>query len=152
MTPPRRLTRARRRTGKGDPEHGPSEGDTPRGEPGAHNPQTDATTDKPPPPGHGRLGADDYPGAEVHRCAHEQLAPGDLCPDCGRGRWYAMAPLVRLCFTGQPLASVTRYELERLRCASCGELFVAHLPPEAPSERYDVSLKVMLAVSHYFLG
>ena len=134
----------------GDPEHGPSDGNTPRGEPGTPNSKTDAKTDKPPTPG--RLGADDYPGAEVHRCALEPFAPGDLCPDCRRGRLYAMPPLVRLRFTGQPLASVTRYEVERLRCASCGELFVAHLPPEAGSERYDVSLKVMLAVSHYFLG
>jgi transposase len=139
-------------SGDGDPENGPSDGSTPRGELGARNLKADAKTDKPPPPGHGRLGADDYPGAEVQLCAHGQLAPGSLCPTCQDGRLYAMPPLVRLRFTGQPLASVTRYELERLRCASCGEIVVAHLPPEAPRERYDVGLRVMLAVSHYFLG
>lgn len=138
--------------GDGEPEKGPSDGDMPRGEPDTHNPKTEAKTDKPPPRGHGRLGAADYPGAEVQFCAHGHLAPGALCPTCQDGQLYAMLPLVRLRFTGEALASVTRYELERLRCASCGDIFVAHLPPEAPRERYDVSLKVMLAVSHYFLG
>jgi len=111
-----------------------------------------AETDKPRPPGHGRLGAADYPGAEVQFCAHEHLAPGDLCPACERGRLYAMAPLVRLRFRGQPLVAVTRYDLERLRCSACAALFVAHLPPGVSPERYDNSLKVMLAVAHYHLG
>ena len=87
--------------GDGDPEHGPSDGDPPRGEPGAHDLKTDAKTDKPPPPGHGRLGADDYPGAKVQFCAHGHLAPGALCPTCQDGRLYAMPPLVRLRFTGR---------------------------------------------------
>jgi transposase len=63
-----------------------------------------------------------------------------------------MEPLVRLRFTGQPLVAVTRYDLERLRCSACGALFVAHLPPGVSPERYDTSLKVMLAVAHYHLG
>jgi hypothetical protein len=59
---------------------------------------------------------------------------------------------VRLRFVGQPLAKVTHYELEQLRCGACGALFVAHMPPEAGRETYDVSLKVNLAVAHYHLG
>ncbi len=31
-------------------------------------------------PGHGRLGADAYVGAERVECRHEDLAPGDRCP------------------------------------------------------------------------
>ncbi len=108
--------------------------------------------DKPPPPGHGRLGAADYPGAEVQFCAHDQLVPGERCPACERGRLYAIEPLVRLRFSGQPLVAVTRYDLERLRCNACGALFVAHLPPAVSPERYAISLKVMLAVAHYHLG
>jgi hypothetical protein len=108
--------------------------------------------DKPPPPGHGRFGAADYPGAEVQFCAHDELVPGERCPACERGRLYAMEPLVRLRFTGQPLVAVTRYDLERLRCSACGALFVAHLPPAVSPERYDTRLKVMLAVAHYHLG
>jgi hypothetical protein len=98
------------------------------------------------------LGVADYPGAAVQFCAHDHLTPGARCPACERGKLYAMAPLVRLRFSGQPLVAVTRYDLERLRCSACGVLFVAHLPPAVSRERYDTSLKVMLAVAHYHLG
>ncbi len=60
--------------------------------------------------------------------------------------------MVRLRFTGQPLALVTRFELERLRCATCGFITVAAMPPEVSRETYDVSLKVNLALAHYHLG
>jgi len=105
-----------------------------------------------PRPGHGRLGAADYPGAERIFCTHHQHQAGDDCPACARGRLYRSRPLVRLRFTGQPLANVTHYELEQLRCGACGVLFVAHMPPEAGQETYDLSLKVNLAVAHYHLG
>jgi transposase len=104
------------------------------------------------PPGHGRLGAADYPGAERVLCTHDQYRAGDRCPACTRARLYPSRPLVRLRFTGQPLASVTHYELEQLRCGACGALFVAHMPPAAGQETYDVSLKVNLTLAHYHLG
>ncbi len=59
---------------------------------------------------------------------------------------------MRLRFRAQPLAQATRYELEQLRCASCGALVVASMPPEAGGERYDASVKVNLALTHYHLG
>ncbi len=102
--------------------------------------------------GHGRLGAGDYPGAERIFCTHHQHQAGDGCPGCMRGRLYPSRPLVRLRFDGQPLAKVTHYELEQLRCGACGAVFVASLPPEAGRETYAVSLKVNLAVAHYHLG
>jgi transposase len=102
--------------------------------------------------GHGRLGAADYPGAERVFCPHDQYQAGDRCPQCARGRLHRSRPLVRLRFTGQPLALVTHYELEQLRCGACGALFVAHMPPAAGEETYNLSLKVNLAVAHYHLG
>jgi hypothetical protein len=109
--------------------------------------------EKPPPrSGHGRRGATDYPGAPRRFCPHDTLAVGDRCPVCERGRLYRLEPLVRLRFTGQPLVSVTRYELERLRCGACGALWIGHMPPEAGQETYDVSLKVTLTLAHYHLG
>jgi hypothetical protein len=84
-----------------------------------------------PRPGHGRLGAADYPGAERRFCPHGELAAGDRCGECARGRLYPSRPLVRLRFEGQPLAKVTHDELEQLRCRACGALFVAHMPLEA---------------------
>lgn len=132
-----------------DTQDATADGETPNETPAPSPPEPPET---PRAPGHGRLGAADYPGAEVQRCDHDHLNPGDLCPDCARGRLYAMPPLVRLRFRGQPLVAVTRYELERLRCSACGALFVAHLPPEVSPERYDSSLKVILAMAHYHLG
>ncbi len=102
--------------------------------------------------GHGRRAAADYPGAETVMCPHEAYQRGDRCPLCERGRLYRLAPLVRLRFTGQPLALVRRFELERLRCGTCGALWVASMPPGSHRETYDVTLKVNLALAHYHLG
>jgi hypothetical protein len=106
----------------------------------AVDPGTAGQPDKPPPLGHGRFGAADYPGAEVQCCAHDDLVPGARCPACERGKLYALEPLVRLRFSGQPLVAVTRYDIERLRCSACGALFVAHLPPGVGAERDDTRL------------
>ncbi len=94
----------------------------------------------------------DYPGATTIFCPHDGYRPGDRCTLCERGRLYPFRPLVRLRFTGQPLAQVTRLELEQLRCGSCGALQAAPTPPEVSQETYDVSLKVNLALAHYHLG
>jgi hypothetical protein len=75
-----------------------------------------------PRPGHGRLGAADYPGAEQVFCPHDQYQAGDRCPACACGRLYRSRPLVRLRFTCEALANVTHYELEQLRCGACGAL------------------------------
>jgi len=37
------------------------------------------------PKGHGRLGVNDYPGAETVFCKHEKFQEGDTCPLCHRG-------------------------------------------------------------------
>ena len=44
-----------------------------------------AEDSRPPPKGHGRNGADDYPGAEEIQVPHESLQPGDPCPGCQQG-------------------------------------------------------------------
>ena len=62
---------------------------------------------------------------------HDAYRSGDRCPLCERGRLYLFRPLVRLRFTGQPLALVTRFELEQLRCGTCGALWAASMPPAA---------------------
>ena len=102
--------------------------------------------------GHGRRAAADYPGAPTVCCTHDAHRPGDRCPLCERGQLYLFRSLVRLRFTGQPLALVTRFELEQLRCGTCGALWVAPTPSEVSQETYDVSLKVNLALAHYHLG
>ncbi len=63
---------------------------------------------RPPPRGHGRNGADDYPGAEEIQVPHESLQPGDPCPDCQQGTVYEQSKpgvLVRLVHLGHRVNS-----------------------------------------------
>jgi len=45
-----------------------------------------------------------------------------------------------------------RYELQKLRCSACGEIFTASLPPEASEENYSARARAVLGVSRYDLG
>lgn len=103
-------------------------------------------------PGYGRLGADAYAGAERVECRHEELAAGQLCPVCGQGRLYGMTPGVEIRIDGNALLSAMRYELEKLRCSACGEIFTAPLPEEASEEKYSARARAVLAVGRYYLG
>src|SRR5262249_29050784 len=63
---------------------------------------------KPPPPGHGRQGADVYRAAQRVECCHEALAVGERCPACGRGRLYRLPPGVEMRLDGNALLSAVR--------------------------------------------
>ena len=58
-------------------------------------------------PGHGRNGARAFRGARKLSIMHQQLASGDHCPDCGKGRVYAQKePKALVRIVGQaPLAA-----------------------------------------------
>jgi transposase len=103
-------------------------------------------------PGTGRLGADAYAGAERIACHHEELAVGQRCPVCGQGTLYALPPGVELRLDGNALLSAIRYELEKLRCSACGEIFTAGLPAGVGEEKYSAQARAVLAVSRYYLG
>jgi hypothetical protein len=100
---------------------------------------------KPPPKGHGRNGAEVYRGAERIEVPHETLCPGDACPKCG-GTLYQKPPSVIVRITGQAPLGAKAYELERLRCGLCGEVFTAELPPEAGEEKYDAKAAAMIGL------
>lgn len=102
--------------------------------------------------GHGRYGADDYPGAKAVACQHESLAAGERCPHCGRGSLYALNDAVTIRIDGNALLTATRYERARLRCSACTEVFTAPLPAAAGEEKYTHRARVCLALSRYFLG
>jgi len=89
--------------------------------------ETAATEDsKPPPKGHGRNGADDYPGAEQIQVPHQSLEPGDPCPDCQKGTVYEMdKPGVLIRLVGQTPVGAKVYRLQKLRCNLCGKIFTA---------------------------
>ncbi len=104
-------------------------------------------------PGHGRNGAKDYPGATRVKVRHQSLKPGDACPDCLRGKAYEMAdPGVLIRLIGQPPVAATIYELQKLRCNLCGEVFTPEPPAEAGAKKYDVSAVSIIAMLRYGLG
>jgi len=58
--------------------------------------------------------------------------------------------LVRI--KGQPPLAATVYELEKLRCNLCGEVYTAAAPPEAGDKKYDETAVAMMAVLRYGTG
>jgi transposase len=103
-------------------------------------------------PGTGRLGAVAYAGATRIECRHEELAVGQRCPVCGQGNLYALPAGVEIRIDGNALLNAMHYELEKLRCSACGEIFTAGLPAEVGEEKYSAQARAVLAVSRYYLG
>jgi transposase len=104
-------------------------------------------------PNHGRIPADDYTGCTKVVVTHASLRPGDACPHCTSGTVYRQSrwsPVVRL--KGQPPITGQVYQLERLRCGECGEIFTAELPGEAGVEKYDASVAAVIATLRYGEG
>ena len=104
--------------------------------------------------GHGRNSADAYEGASIVEIEHPQLKPGDTCPAeaCG-GRLYEMSePGVFVQVTGAPLASATRFQLQKLRCAICEIIYTAPLPEGVSDEKYDANFVAMLMINKYFMS
>ena len=104
------------------------------------------------PPGQGRQSADAYAGAERVWCALEALQVGQRCPACDRGRLYRLPPGVEIRVDGQGFLTALRYELEKLRCSACGQVYTAALPREAGEEKYSERARAVLALGRYYLG
>jgi transposase len=103
--------------------------------------------------GHGRNGAADYPGAERVGVRHEFLQPGDACPACLRGTAYEIsAPGVLIRFRGQPPLQATIYELQKLRCHLCGQIFTAQPPAGVGPEKYDATVGSVIGLLKYGSG
>ena len=105
------------------------------------------------PAGHGRNGADAFTGADRIAIAHATLQSGDSCPGCREGRVYRQkepATLIRI--TGQAPLKATVFEMERLRCNACGEVFTASQPQSAGAEKFDATAVVMIALLKYGTG
>lgn len=107
----------------------------------------------PPPPGHGRNGAEAFSGANRVEIKHQKLRHGDRCPECGQGNVYAQKePKVLVRVTGQAPLAATVYSLERLRCGACGRVFTAREPEGVGEDKYDESAAAMIAQLKYGSG
>jgi transposase len=122
--------------------------------PGAVAPeQATGTAEQRQQPGHGRNAASAFTGARKVAIRHAKLRSGDRCPECEQGKVYVQKdpkPLVRI--IGQAPLAATVYELERLRCNACGQMFTAQEPAEVGPDKYDESTGAMVAQLKYGSG
>lgn len=102
---------------------------------------------KPRPLGQGRPGADGYRAAQTVECRHGELAVGERCPACGRGRLYRLPPGVEMRLEGNALLWAVHYELEKLRGSACGQLFTASVPVGAGPEKYTPRARAVVALA-----
>jgi transposase len=102
--------------------------------------------------GHGRNGADAYRGATRIEVRHPTLTAGDACPSCGQGTVYEKVPGVLVRIIGQPPLGATIYELQKLRCHLCDEVFTAPAPVEAGENKYDATAGSMIGLLKYGSG
>ena len=112
-----------------------------------------ANENKKPKPGHGRNGTAAYRGAERIKVTHGSLKPGDHCPECLKGKVYLQKdPGLRIRVVGQTPIAAKVYELERLRCNLCGEIYEAKAPEGVGEKKYDASAAAMIALLKYGSG
>jgi transposase len=104
-------------------------------------------------PGHGRNGAASYTGAKKVTVPHPELHAGDACPGCEKGKVYPQKePRTLVRIVGQAPLQATAYELARLRCNLCGEVFTAPEPEGIGPEKYDETTAAMIALLKYGSG
>jgi len=103
--------------------------------------------------GHGRNGVSSYLGAEKVCVSHSCYHAGDGCPLCCKGKLYRFyEPGVEVRIVGRPPLEAKVYEVEKLRCHLCGEIFTAPVPEEAGQGKYDETAGAMVALLKYGTG
>jgi transposase len=102
--------------------------------------------------GHGRNGANAYRTATRINVRHPSLTAGDACPACDDGIVYEKAPGVLVRITGQPPLAAMIYELQKLRCHLCGQVFTAAAPAEAGDRKYDATAGSLIGLLKYGSG
>ncbi len=105
------------------------------------------------PAGHGRNAASAFTGAEKVSVQHAQLKPGGPCPECREGRVYRQKePKTLIRIVGQAPLKATVFEMERLRCNACCQVFTAEEPAGVGAGKYDMTAVAMIALLKYGMG
>jgi transposase len=104
--------------------------------------------------GHGRHSAAEFTAASTVAVPHAKLKHGDGCPACREGKIYEQKqPATRVRIVGRPPLEATVFEIQRLRCNACGQIFTADAPAAAAgAEKYDYTAVAMLALLKYGTG
>jgi len=125
----------------------------PRPQPCAMQQNVAANAAEPGGKGHGRNAAAAFTGAQRVTVQHETLQSGNLCPECGSGKVYHQRePKTLVRIIGQPPLKATVFEMERLRCNGCGQVFTATEPAQAGIEKYDATAAAAIAQLRYGSG
>lgn len=104
-------------------------------------------------PGHGRNGAGSYRNPQRVTVPHPNLQHGNRCPGCQKGKVYQQQEPRRLVrIVGQAPLTATVYELQRLRCNLCGEVYSAEAPEGVGEDKYDETAAAMIAQLKYGTG
>ena len=112
-----------------------------------------AVTEKKKRKGHGRNAASAFTGAPKVEVPHPKLRSGDCCPECVKGKLYPLKdPAVRVRIIGQAPVQATVYELARLRCNLCQEVYEAPAPEQMGETKRDETAASMVAVLKYGSG
>jgi transposase len=105
------------------------------------------------PRGHGRHAAAEFTAASTVAVPHAMLKHGDGCPACREGKIYEQKqPATRVRIVGRPPLEATVFEMQRLRCNACGQIFTAEAPPAAGVNKFDPTAAAMLALLKYGAG
>jgi transposase len=103
--------------------------------------------------GHGRNPARAFEAAEKVNVAHPTLKPADPCPECGKGKVYRLKdPAVRVRIVGQAPVQATMYQLERLRCNLCQQVYEAPPPAQMGEDKRAETAASMVALLKYGSG
>ena len=140
-------------TASAEPAPAPETSGTAEDQNASGNPPSDRPAPRRRRPGHGRIPARAYTGCATVLVTHASLCPGDGCPQCAQGTVYRQAhwsPVVRL--KGQVPIVGQVFQLERLRCHTCGKVFTAELPPEAGPAKCDPTVPAVVATLRYGEG
>jgi transposase len=122
-------------------------------QPETPTPENDSESPSDKTPGHGRNGSSSYTGAQKVAVPHPELHAGDACPGCEKGKVYPQKePRTLVRIVGQAPLAATVYELDRLRCNLCGEVFTAQEPEGVGPEKYDETTAAMIALLKYGSG
>ena len=103
--------------------------------------------------GHGKNSASSYSGADKIKIPHQSLKPKDRCPVCKKGKVYDTAsPALIVRISAKAPLSAKVYELQKLRCNLCGQVFTAKAPEALGDEKYDSTSGAMIALLKYGSG
>jgi hypothetical protein len=100
----------------------------------------------------GRIPSSAYTAADQTEVPHESLSCGDRCPKCDRGNMGGREPSQIIRIFGQPPLVARCWNLESLRCNSCGFFSTAKTPAEARGPKYDETAGAMTENLHYGFG